>query len=100
MQYFLLAVFTALAVNFLAAVVFVLHRARRGSWLLLLLLSSTTGAALAVMGALLFVEPDESSIDVALVFTALASVSALVAVVVFARRAGAQRSEVGERDAL
>ncbi|MCS5480990.1 hypothetical protein NYP18_15225 [Corynebacterium sp. YIM 101645] len=100
MQYFLLAVFAALAVNFLAAVVLVLRRARRGSWLLVLLLSSTTGAALAVMAALLFVEPDEHSVDVALVFTALASVSALVAVAVFARRAETQRSGVGGQDAL
>lgn len=100
MQYFLLVAFSALVLNFLAAVVLVLRRARRGSWLLVLLLSSTTGAALAVMAGLLLLERDARSVDVALVFTGLASVSALVAVVVFLRRAGAEPAGVGEQDAV
>jgi 4-amino-4-deoxy-L-arabinose transferase-like glycosyltransferase len=99
-QYFLLVAFSALVLNFLAAVVLVLRRARRGSWLLVLLLSSTTGAAMAVMAGLLFAELDERSVDVALAFTGLASVSALVAVVVFLRRGGAEPAGVGEQDAV
>lgn len=100
MQYFLLAVFATLAMNFLIAVLLVLRRGRQGSWLLVLLLSSTTGAALAVLTALLLGEPDEHSVDLALIFTSLASVTALVAVAMFARRAGAQRSGGGAGDSF
>lgn len=91
MQHFLLVVFAVLVLNFLAAVVAVLRRAQRGSWLLVLLLSSTTGAGLAVVIGLLLAGLDARSVDVALVFTALASISALAAVAVFSRRSGRGR---------
>lgn len=90
-QHFLLVVFAVLVLNFLAAVVTVLRRAQRGSWLLVLLLSSTTGAGLAVVIGLLLADLDARSVDVALVFTALASISALAAVAVFSRRSGRGR---------
>lgn len=99
MQYFLLVVFAVLVLNFLAAVVAVLRRAQRGRWLLVLLLSSTTSAGLAVVLGLLLAGLNARSVDVALVFTALASISALAAVAVFSSRSGAGRNGAGGRDA-
>lgn len=99
MQYLLIAVLSVLILNFLAAVVIVLRRGRGGSWLLVLLLSSTTGAGLAVVIGLLFRDLDERSLDVALVFAGLASISAVAAVAALNHRASFTQVGSGVEDA-
>ena len=81
------------------ATVVVLSRAREGSWLLLLLLSGTTGAGLAVVLGMLVGYLGERSIDVAIVFAGLASLSAVVAVAVLPRRGDSVPNGAGADDA-
>ncbi|EEW50676.1 hypothetical protein HMPREF0290_0764 [Corynebacterium efficiens YS-314] len=87
LDFLLSMVFLVLLVNFLVALIVVLRRDRSGGWLLVLLLSSTTGAALTAVFGLLVAEDASRIADVALIFTALAAVSAAVAVVAGRRRA-------------
>lgn len=85
MDLFLNGVFTFLLLNFVVAFFVILRRAERGSWLLVLLLSGTTGAAIAAVAAAM--EPVAARQgDLPLTFTALAAVSALVAVVAYRTR--------------
>lgn len=86
LDFLLSMVVLGLLVNFLIALIVVLRRDRSGGWLLVLLLSGTTGAALAAVFGLLVVEDVSRIADVALIFTALAAVSAVVAVVAGRRR--------------
>lgn len=99
MQYLLTAVFSVLVFNFLVATVVVLRRSRGGGWLLLLLLSGTTGAGLAVVLGMLVGYLSERSIDVALVFAALASLSAVVAVAALSGRGDSVPTGAGADDA-
>lgn len=89
MQVILTGVAVVLIVNVCLAIVAIARRAQPGSWLLVLLLSGTTGAAtIAVLG--LVASGDSSRfVDVGLIFTALAAISAVVA-------ATAQRRRLGE----
>lgn len=90
-----------LLANFLVAMVVVLRRGQPGGWLLVLLLSSTTGAAMAALSGVIFAGDTSRFSDVSLIFTGLAAVSALAALVVARRRRpaavapGERRSDVG-----
>ncbi|MDO5669252.1 MAG: hypothetical protein Q4G50_04560 [Corynebacterium sp.] len=92
MDLFLGGVVTFLVLNFVVALVAVLSRPQRGTWLLVLLLSGTTGAAVAaVLSAMDSVSTHRG--DLPLTFTALAAVSALVAVVGYRTRLRRQAEE-------
>lgn len=93
MDLFLNGVFTFLLVNFVVALVVILRRAQRGSWLLVLLLSGTTGAALAAVAAATTPTSSRQG-DLPLTFTALAAISALVAVAAYRTRL--RREAAGE----
>lgn len=81
MNVLLTLVFFVLLVNFIIALSVVLWRRGGASWLLVLLLSSTTGAGLSAVFGLLIPEADaRRAIDVALIFAALAPISAVAAV--------------------
>ncbi|MDO5512300.1 hypothetical protein [Corynebacterium sp.] len=82
---FLNVAFIVLLLNFAVAMVAILRRARRGSWLLVLLLSGTTGAALAAIVAASDVGASRYG-DLPLTFTGLAAISALVAVAAYRTR--------------
>lgn len=100
MEFLLSMVFLVLLVNFLVALIVVLRRDRSGGWLLVLLLSSTTGAALSALFGLLVAEDASRVADLALIFTALAAVSAVVAVVAGRRRAGPAALGSGDADGV
>lgn len=93
MQILLSAVLILLLLNVAVAIIVVSRRMVSGSWLLILLLVGTTGAgAVAVLS---LVTPGDSSrfVDVGLIFTALAAVSAVAGVSAHKRRL----AEIGGR---
>lgn len=74
----LIAVFLVLLVNLVVAALVGTRQRGRDSWLLIVLLSGTTGAALTAVLALSASPPDLRMLDVGLILTALAALTAAV----------------------
>ncbi|GAA1176510.1 MULTISPECIES: hypothetical protein [Nesterenkonia] len=74
----LTVVFIVLLLNLVVAVITALRARRRGSWLLVILLSGTTGAALTAVLALTAEPPEPRMLDVGLILTGLAALTAAV----------------------
>lgn len=86
MQILLSAILILLVFNVAVAIIVVSRRMVAGSWLLILLLVGTTGAGSVAVLSLLVSGDSSRFVDIGLIFTALAAVSAVAGVSAHKRR--------------